>query len=247
MSAMNVMVIGGTRGIGLALARHYLERGAHVAICGRDPGRVEPALINQWPQLRVNALDIGDQPAVARVVANFADGALDLLIVSAGMYADAAALDADPTLALLMARTNVSGLNHAFEAAGRCMAARGGGQLVALASVAGLIGDYRGGSLYSANKRTVIALCDFYRKTLARFSIAVTVIVPGYVDTLRLRELNGGDASGKPFLMAEADAVSRIVAAISARRERAVFPWQMRWMVTAFNYLPSPLRRLRKK
>ena len=93
----------------------------------------------------------------------------------------------------------------------------------------------------------MIALCDFYRKTLARFSIAVSVIVPGYVDTARLRELNGGDARGKPFLMAESAAVERIVAAIAARRERCVFPWQMRSMVAVFNCLPLSLRRLRKK
>ncbi|MEO7493844.1 MAG: SDR family NAD(P)-dependent oxidoreductase [Massilia sp.] len=244
---MNVMIIGGTSGIGLALARHYLGQGAQVAICGRRPGRVDPELTTQWPLLRLYGLDIGDQRAVGAALDDFAGGELDLLIVSAGMYVGAAEVAAEPASALAMARTNVSGLNHAFEAAARRMTARGSGHLVALASVAGLIRDYPGGSLYSDNKRTVIALCDFYRKTLAPFAIPVTVVVPGYVDTARLRELSGGDASHKPFLMSEHAAVEKIAAAISARRPRCVFPWQMHWMVTAFNWLPLPLRRLRKK
>lgn len=244
---MNVMIIGGTSGIGLALARHYLSEGALVAICGRRPGRVDAALGKQWPQLRQYGIDIGDQRAVTAALTDFADGETDLLIVCAGMYAGAEALRADPLVALEMARTNVSGLNHAFEAAARLMAPRGSGHLVALSSVAGLIRDYPGGSLYSDNKRAVIALCDFYRKTLARLSIAVTVIVPGYVDTARLRELSGGDASGKPFLLSEQEAVERIARAITQRRARYVFPWQMQWLITAFNCLPVALRRLRKK
>ena len=118
---------------------------------------------------------------------------------------------------------------------------------MAVASIAGLQRDYPGGSVYSASKRAAIAICEAYRKALAPFGIAVTVIVPGYVDTARLRELNGGDARGKPFLMSEDEAVQRIAAAIARRDERYVFPWQMHALVRLFNLLPLALKRLRKK
>ncbi|MYN19493.1 SDR family NAD(P)-dependent oxidoreductase [Rugamonas sp. FT107W] len=242
---MNVMIIGGTSGIGLGLAQHYWRQGARVAICGRHPNKLEGSPLLREDRISVHACDIADRAAVARTVAAFAE--LDLLIVTAGQYTDAAAIARDPASTLPVLRVNVGGLDHAFSAAAEAMIARGRGQLVAVASIAGLQRDYPGGSLYSASKRAAIAICDVYRKALAPFGIGVTVIVPGYVDTARLRELNNGDAGGKPFLMSEQEAVRRIAAAIERRDERCVFPWQMHAMVGIFNRLPVFLKSFRKK
>ncbi|MES3021971.1 MAG: SDR family NAD(P)-dependent oxidoreductase [Pseudomonadota bacterium] len=241
------MVIGGTSGIGLALARHYAGQGAQVAICGRDLGRVDPDILARHPGLRLYQFDIADKAAVGAAIDDFACGALDTLVVTAGFYADAATLERDPAAGTRMLHTNVGGLNNAFEAAARGMMARKSGHLVAVASIAGLLRDYPGASLYSANKRLVIALCALYRKTLAPFSVAVTVIVPGYVDTARLRELNNCSAANKPYLLSEQQALVHMVKAIDGRVARSVFPWQLHWMVMAFNCLPLLLRRLRDK
>jgi NAD(P)-dependent dehydrogenase (short-subunit alcohol dehydrogenase family) len=244
---MNVMIMGGTSGIGLGLARHYLRQGARVAICGRHPEKLAGQPLLQDPRVSVHACDVADRAEVERVVGVFAAGGLDLLIVTAGQYADAAAITQDRERALPVLRVNVGGLDHAFNAASEVMMRRGHGHLVVVASIAGLQNDYPGGSLYSASKRAAIAIADAYRKALMAYSIAVTVIVPGYVDTARLRELNQGDASGKPFLMAQDEAVRRIADAIARRDERYVFPWQMHAMVRLFNILPLFLKRLRKK
>lgn len=244
---MNVMIIGGTSGIGLGLAQHYWRQGARVAICGRHPHKLDGSPLLLEERISVHACDIADRAAVARTVALVAADGLDLLIVTAGQYTDAAAIALDRSCTLPVLRVNVGGLDHAFSAAAEAMMARGQGQLVAVASIAGLQQDYPGGSLYSASKRAAIAICDAYRKALAPFGIDVTVIVPGYVDTARLRELNNGDASRKPFLMSEQEAVQRIAAAIARRDERCVFPWQMHALVSIFNRLPVFLKRVRKK
>jgi short-subunit dehydrogenase len=244
---MRVMVIGGTSGIGLGLARHYWEQGARVAVCGRHPEKLDGVAFARDSRFSVHACDIADRAAVARLVAQFAGEGLDLLIVTAGQYTDAAAIARDRSSALPVLRVNVGGLEHAFSAAADAMMARGQGQLVAVASIAGLQDDYPNGSLYSASKRAAIAICDAYRKALAPFGIAVTAIVPGYVDTARLRQLNHGDASSKPFLMPEQEAVRRIAAAIARRDARCVFPWQMHALVRLFNLLPAFLKRVRKK
>lgn len=60
-------------------------------------------------------------------------------------------------------------------------------------------------------------------------------------------ELNGGDASAKPFLQSEAQAVQRMAAAIDRRAARCVFPWQLHLLVQLFNCLPHSLRGLRRK
>lgn len=241
------MIIGGTSGIGLALARHFLEQGARVAVCGRAVARVDPALPARHADLHLYEFDITDREALGAALDDFAGGAIDMLIVTAGAYADAATIQRDPACGPRMVRTNIGGLQQAFELASQKMLARGSGHLVAVASVAGLLRDYPGASLYSATKRGVIAICDAYRLALAPFSVAVTAIVPGYIDTAKLRELNGGDASGKPFLLSEQAAVRHIVAALARRQARCVFPWQMHWLIKAFNCLPQSLRRVRKK
>lgn len=244
---MRIMIIGGTSGIGLALAGHYAGQGAQLALCARRVGRLHGHPLAGAANVRTYEFDIADREALIGAVQDFGAEGLDLLIVTAGQYADAAELLQRPAAGHGVVRTNVVGLVQAFDAAAEVMLRQGRGQLVAVASIAGLLKDYPGGSLYSASKRAAIGVCDAYRKSLAPFGIAVTTLVPGYVDTARLRELNGGDASAKPFLQSEAQAVPRMAAAIEGRAARCVFPWQLHLLVRLFNCLPHSLRILRRK
>jgi short-subunit dehydrogenase len=77
--------------------------------------------------------------------------------------------------------------------------------------------------------------------------VAVTTIVPGYVDTQKLRDLNGGTARRKPFLQTEEEAVRRIARAIADRETHCIFPWQLHALVRVFNLLPKGLQRMRRK
>ncbi|MEW7851473.1 SDR family NAD(P)-dependent oxidoreductase [Massilia aurea] len=244
---MRIMIIGGTSGIGLGLAAHYAAHGAELALCGRDVTRLDGHPLASAPGVRTYAFDIADRAAVAGAMQDFGAAGLDMVIVTAGQYVDAAGLAAQPALGLRLAHTNIGGLVAAFDAAAAVMREQGRGQIVAVASIAGLLKAYPDGSLYSASKRAAIGICDTYRKALAPLGIALTTIVPGYVDTARLRELNDGDAGGKPFLLAEDDAIRRIVDAIERRAVRCVFPWQLHWLVRLFNLMPSGLRNLRRK
>ena len=233
----HVLILGGTRGIGRALAARHLERGASVTVCGRHPEVLRDWPLADHPALRALRLDIADSAAVHAVVAEAGD-TLDALIVTAGQYFNARdhALDEAATLHLL--RTNVSGLASAFEAGARRMLAQGHGRMAAVSSMAGLLKDYPRASVYGATKRAVLSLCATYRKALAPFGIPVTALVPGYVDTERLRELNGGDASHKPFLMSEEAAVARMLGAIDRGAAVDAFPWQMRLAVGLLNLVP---------
>lgn len=244
---VRIMIIGGTSGIGLALAKHYAEQGAELALCSRDITRLCEHKLRKHPHVRTYKLDIADRVALIRTVHDFGKGGLDMLIVTAGQYADAAGLASQPGIGLRVVQTNIIGLVQAFETAAALMQQQGHGHLVAVASVAGLLQEYSGGSLYSASKRAAIGICDAYRKALRPYGIAVTLIVPGYVDTAGLRELNRGDLRAKPFLQSEPDAVRRIVHAIEQRAGRCIFPWQLHMLVRLFNNLPSSLRRLRQK
>ena len=241
---MKLMIIGGTSGIGWALAQHYLQAGHSVAVCGRDLKRMEQH--SSYTQLKCYQLDIADKTAVANALDNFAEDNLDLVIVAAGFYFNTRHHELDATTTLRMLQTNVSGLSNAFELATKKMLSQNSGHLVGISSVAGLLKNYPSASLYSASKRSVLNLCETYRIALRPFSIAVTAIVPGYVDTAKLRQLNNGNASHKPFIMSEKQAVERIVAAIERRQPVCIFPWQMHWLIKLLNCLPSQLLGLRR-
>lgn len=234
-----VLILGGTSGIGLALARHCWARGDDVTVCGRDAQRLPVALQATQPRWRVCALDVADKAALAAVIHAPDDEPLDLLIVTAGLYFNTRHQAVDAATTLRMLKTNVSGLGQAFELASERMLGQGSGHLVAVSSMAGLMKDYPGASVYSATKRTVLSLCQTYQLALAPFGIAVTAVVPGYMDTAKLRQLNGGDARRKPFLLSEVRAVDHILAAIERRQPLCVFPWQMHWVVRILNTLPS--------
>lgn len=242
---MNIMVIGGTSGIGLALAHHYLQHGDRVAVCGRDLQRL-PADLHGLAGLVRYQFDIADSAALSQAIDDFAAQGLDMLIVTAGIYFNTRSHLLDEAATLHMLRTNVSGLSNAFELAAEKMLLQKSGQLVAISSVAGLLHDYPGASVYSATKRSVLSLCDTYRIALKPFSIVVTAIVPGYIDTAKLRALNEGDASHKPFIMSEKKALALIVDAIAGRRDRLVIPWQMKWLIALLNLLPRWVLKLRK-
>jgi len=233
-----VLVFGGTRGIGRAMAAHCLAQGMQVTVCGRDPQALAGSPIADHPRLIVRTLDMASAAAVVHAVEQAAAPQLDLLIVTAGLYFNTRSHPLDEATTLQMLATNVTGLANALEAGARRMLSQGHGQIAAVSSVAGVLKDYPGASVYSATKRSVLSLCDTYRKALAPFGIAVTAIVPGYVDTERLRQLNGGDASHKPFLLSEEEAVRRIVRAVEARQAVCSFPWALHTAVRLLNLLP---------
>ena len=241
---MRVFIFGGTRGLGLALAQHYLQSGHTVAVAGRNSVRIAGIACSTCPNLQQFTLDIGDSNAVQTALNAYAATGLDLVIVTAGLYFNdrLQALDAQSTRAML--ETNVNGLSHVLQHASAIMLTQGAGQIAAVSSIAGLLSDYPGASVYSSTKRSVLQLCDNYQRALADFGISVTAVIPGYIDTERLRELNDGSANHKPFLVSEAFAVEKIVDAISARDRRCVFPWQMHLIVRAIGVLPKFLQRL---
>jgi NAD(P)-dependent dehydrogenase (short-subunit alcohol dehydrogenase family) len=248
---MRVFIFGGTRGLGLALAKHYLALGDTVAVAGRSAVVSEP--IATAAQLQCFALDIADSLAVQNALYSFAAQGIDLVIVTAGIYFNDRQQQLDQSSTEAILNTNVQGLAHVLQHASALMLRNTSsgtgetpnmsGHLVAVSSIAGLLADYPGASLYSASKRSVLQLCDSYRLALAPFAIAVTAVVPGYIDTAKLRELNGGSAKNKPFLISETQAVGKITQAIADRKSVVVFPWQMHWIVRLLNCLPKILRQ----
>ena len=172
---MNVFIIGGTSGIGLALASYYHLQGNRVGVCGRDLQKLADELRFEKYQA-----DVTNIVQLQNVIQQFVgERALSLLINCAGSYAEDVADEISYEEAVTMLQTNIMGAVNCLEV-GRKAMCHTGGQIVLLASISGIL-DYPESSLYTKTKRSVIQIADAYRRALRRYGIAITTIAPGYV------------------------------------------------------------------
>ena len=236
---MNVFIAGGTSGIGYSLATHYLEKGYHVGICGRDPKKVPN---NSFKNLEIFQVDVCDMNSIRSVLEAFLVDKkdLDIFIDCAGSYAEDVAGSISYNEAEEMLQTNILGTVNCFEAARKAMKNQQKGSIAVIASVSGIL-EYENCSLYTKTKRSVIQIADAYRRALKPFGISVTTIAPGYIDTEKLRSLNGNDLRKKPFLIDVETATRLIAEGIEKQKKLIIFPVKMKWVMKSLALLPSSL------
>ncbi|WP_158978416.1 SDR family oxidoreductase [Cellulophaga sp. L1A9] len=239
---MNVFIAGGTSGIGYSLALHYSVKGYRVAVCGRNLDKI---LENKPSNVAAYQADVCEMSSLKKTVHTFLTETenLDLFINCTGSYAEDVAGEISYEDAAQMLKTNILGATNCFEVARTAMLHQKIGHIVVIASVSGIL-DYKNSSLYTKTKRSVIQIADAYHRALKPFGISVTTIAPGYIDTLKLRELNNNDLSKKPFLVPLDVATKKIVAAIDAKNKLVIFPVKMKWMMTFLSILPAPILNL---
>lgn len=243
----HVLIVGGSAGIGWGLAQHYLRQGCRVGIASRDPMSHEEQKGTLWPvdRLETYAMDITQREQVQHTIQAFATHGLDLLIVTAGHYVKDRHTLIDEETAQRMISTHVAGLIHVWEEAVPILRRQQHGHLVSLSCMVGLLKRHPGASLYSQTKRMIIDLSELYRQALQPHGIDVTVVIPGYVNTVRLRALHQETTSQKPGLLSVDQAVSIITHGIAQRQASVVFPRRLHLMIRFANVLPAWLLRWR--
>ena len=185
-----VLVVGGGRGIGRAIAERFAELGADVGITGRDGARAAEvaAAIAGTHSAKVTgyALDVTDRARVRQVVEEFRaqQGRADVLVYNAGIsptYASAEKVteeDWDDILA-----TNLTGAFCAAQAFARPLIAEGApGCVVLVGSVTSVVGGQRLVA-YTASKAGLAGMARTMALDWARYGIRVNTVAPGYVAT----------------------------------------------------------------
>lgn len=233
---MNILIVGGTSGIGLALAQYYLAQGDSVTICGRDLSKV-PASIHH-DRLSMITVNVCQKQSITTLFTACSGQTIDLFIYCAGKYFNERRLSLTENEQAEMIAVNEKGFTDCFTLAAAQMKQQQHGHLVTISSVAGLINASKR-SLYSQLKSEMISKATKFASQLSAYNVAVTVIAPGYINTQKLRDLNNGDASSKPFLLEEHQAVEHITKAIKNQNSLAIFPLQMRMVVCFLNLLPA--------
>ena len=235
-----VFITGASSGIGLALATACLQRGWRVALVARRAQPMAQAL-DAWPQAcwRVWSADVCDAMAMQAVAQSCIDdmGLPDTVVANAGISLGVDLADAEdlPVFAQVM-DTNVQGLVNTFQPFIAPMRNRNRGQLVGIASVAGVRG-LPGHAAYCASKAAVIACCESLRGELRPHGVQVTTIAPGYVAT----PLTSRNRYPMPFLMQPDDFARQALRAIDAAASFRVIPWPMGVVAKVLRLLPDAL------
>lgn len=181
--ARSVLVTGGNRGIGLAIARAFAAQGDAVAVTYRS-GEPPEGLFG----VRADVTDDASlDAAFAAVEAH--QGPVDVLVANAGITRDTLVLrmtDDDFTTVL---DTNLSGAFRVAKRAARGMLRKRSGRLVFIASVVGLSGS-AGQTNYAASKAGLVGLARSLARELGSRGITANVVAPGFVETDMTAELS---------------------------------------------------------
>jgi NAD(P)-dependent dehydrogenase (short-subunit alcohol dehydrogenase family) len=180
-----VLVTGGSRGIGLAAARRFLEEGARVHLCGHEAAGVEKALGDLGdPAVGSTVCDVSRVEDVTGLVSDAAAwlGGIDVLANNAGISWREPFLDITPEHWDRIIEVNLRGMFLVGQAVARHMVMRGGGVIVNMASTNGL-GAEADFTHYNASKAGVVALSRTMAVELGPRGVRVNALCPGYVDT----------------------------------------------------------------
>jgi NAD(P)-dependent dehydrogenase (short-subunit alcohol dehydrogenase family) len=178
LAGQNVLVTGGSSGIGKACAARYRAEGATVFVADVNPVSSDEI-----------QLDVGDSSAWAALVGALPP--LDVAHLNAGILTPGRSMGDPATVPLsdvtdaayraIMA-VNLDGVFFGTRAVLPGMAERGGGHIVVTASVAGL-GGMPGDVAYTTTKHAVVGLVRSLGASLDPFGVCISAICPGFVDT----------------------------------------------------------------
>ncbi len=187
LAGRTAVVTGGTRGIGLAIARALAEDGASVVVSGRDAGRLESA-VKELETLGASALGVAADQSKREDCDRLVDaakerfGRIDVLVNNAGITRDQLLVrmkddDWDQVL-----DTNLRGVFLMTRAVAKSMMRQKSGRIINIASTAGAMGN-PGQVNYSAAKAGVIGLTKAAARELAHWNILVNAVAPGLIET----------------------------------------------------------------
>ncbi|WP_308194119.1 3-oxoacyl-ACP reductase FabG [Nocardioides sp. SR21] len=172
----SVLVTGGNRGIGRAMAEAFIANGDKVAITTRSGGAPEGAL-----DVRCDITDPAQvDAAFAEIEA--AHGPVEVLVANAGITADTLLLRMSDDDWSSVIDTNLTGSFRLAKRASKGMLRLKRGRIVFISSVVGLLGS-AGQVNYAASKAGLVGMARSIARELGSRSITANVVAPGFIDT----------------------------------------------------------------
>ena len=172
----SVLVTGGNRGIGLAIARAFAEKGDQVAVTHRG-GTAPDGLLG----VRCDVTSTEDVEA-AFATAELEHGPVEVVVANAGITRDTLLLRMSDDDWNDVIRTNLTGAYRVARQASRGMLKMRRGRMIFISSVVGLTGS-AGQVNYAASKAGLVGLARSIARELGSRQITANVVAPGFVET----------------------------------------------------------------
>lgn len=201
LSDKAILVVGGTRGMGLATANQLCEEGARVAIVGRDRDRTEAVAVELGDGVLAIAADVSESGSGAHIVdeARAGLGRLDGLAVLTGLQGHTT-IDATDDEWEAAFQDVMMGTVRVVRSGLDAMAADGGGSVV-VTSAYSIRAPHSDRLPYGMLKATMPVLTKAVAKSHGRHGIRINCVCPGAIETEGLHQLRGIVARerGLPF------------------------------------------------
>jgi NAD(P)-dependent dehydrogenase (short-subunit alcohol dehydrogenase family) len=205
LASKTAVVIGGTSGIGLVIAKGLAQAGANVVPTGRRTELVHSAA-EEIKRIGRRSLaipaDVTDRASLEALLhaacAEF--GGVDILVNSAGTTKRTPTLDITESEWNRTLETNLTGTLRACQIFGRKMIERKYGRIVNIASLSSFVALYEVAA-YSASKAAVASLTKSLAIEWARYGVCVNAIVPGVFRTELSAALLDGTGRGREYLL----------------------------------------------
>lgn len=184
----SVLITGGSRGLGLALARNFLQEGAYVTLLARDAQELERArnLLEAWPEsnLLTISCDVTDSDALASAFrqARQQFGGIDVLVNNAGTITVGPFESMEQADFTALFNLQVHAVVNAIQQTLPFFLAAGEGRVVNICSIGGKI-PVPHMSTYAASKFALAGLSETVTAELAPHNIRVTTVYPGLMRT----------------------------------------------------------------
>ena len=179
----NIIVTGGSLGIGKETAKSLVEKGANVLITGRSEERLQNAkLYTNAEILEFDIADFDNLTQNAKKCLEILDNRVDVLINNAGIGVRASVEELNIDDFLKVFNVNVFGLSLFTKEIIPLMKAKKSGTIINIGSTASLKG-YKNGSIYSSSKFAVRCLTQCWQAELRPFNIRVCQVNPSEVTT----------------------------------------------------------------
>ena len=247
----SILITGASSGIGAALARCYAAPATHLALTGRDAGRlaaVESACRAAGAETAGGCIDVTERARLAAWIDEIdRERPLDLVVANAGISAGTGDAGESDEQARRILAVNVDGVINTVLPALSHFRKRKRGQIAIVSSLAAFRG-FPGAPAYCASKAAVRVWGESLRGHLAGEGIGVTVVCPGFVKS-RMTAVN---PFPMPFLMESERAAAVIKRGLARNKARISFPWPLSAAIWLFAALPPGmtdplLRRLPEK
>ncbi len=192
---MVVLISGGSRGIGKAIAKAFAKERKDIVICYRDNRELAEKVVYELRsfgvKVRAYCCDVSDIEQCKNFICNVKKdfGQVDILVNNAGIVEDAPLVLMTENQFKQVIDVNIKGVFHLTKLCMPFIKESKAGRLINISSISGIVG-IEGQSNYAASKAAVIGFTKTIAKEYGKYGVTCNAIAPGYIDTDMPKELS---------------------------------------------------------